>query len=77
MKKNNIKSKPKPNIYPEGTLICSVCGKEFEANDKTRFIIAGGYTCSLKCFTNEAKKRDAIRKENEKNKINKRNKKGK
>lgn len=28
------------------TLICSVCGKEFVVNDDTKYIIAGGYTCS-------------------------------
>lgn len=47
------------NAYPQGSLICSVCGKEFKANDDTRYIIAGGYTCSWKCFLAEDKKRNA------------------
>lgn len=41
--------------------VCSVCGKEFEANDDTRYIIAGGYTCSWKCFLNESKRRELER----------------
>ena len=49
----NNKSK---SIYPQGTLICPVCGKEFEANDDTRYIVAGGYTCSWKCFLKEDKR---------------------
>lgn len=44
-------------------LICPICGKEFEPNDDTKYIIAGGYTCSWKCFLNESKKREAKRKE--------------
>lgn len=51
----------KNNAYPQGTFTCSVCGKEFEANDDTRYIIAGGYTCTWKCFLQESKRRDAIR----------------
>lgn len=48
----------KYNVYPQGTFVCSVCGKEFVANDNTRYIINGGYTCSWKCFLNESKKRE-------------------
>lgn len=44
-------------------LVCPICGKEFEPNDDTKYIIAGGYTCSWKCFLNESKKREAKRKE--------------
>lgn len=54
-KENDIRSKA---AYPQGSLVCSVCGKEFKANDDTRYIIAGGYTCSWKCFLTESKKRD-------------------
>ena len=43
------------SIYPQGTFICPICGKEFKANDDTRYFIAGGYTCSWKCFLTEAK----------------------
>lgn len=56
------------SIYPQGELICSVCGKKFKANEKTRFIIAGGYTCDWNCFSDEYKKREAERKENKNNK---------
>lgn len=31
-------------------LICPVCGKEFKVSDDTKYIVAGGYTCSWKCF---------------------------
>ena len=46
------------DIYPKvGTpMICPVCGKQFKASDDTRYIRAGGYTCSWKCFL--APKRD-------------------
>ena len=43
------------------TLICTVCGTEFKPDDDTKYIIAGGYTCSWKCFLKEAKERDAKR----------------
>lgn len=49
----------KSNAYPQGSLVCPVCGKEFEANDDTRYIIAGGFTCSWKCFLTESKRRRA------------------
>lgn len=39
------------------TLTCSVCGEEFEVTDDTKYIIAGGYTCSWKCFLNEMYRR--------------------
>lgn len=52
--KENSVTKP---IYPQGTFTCPICKKEFEADDNTRFIISGGYTCSWKCFSNEVKKR--------------------
>lgn len=42
-------------IYPHGTLTCPVCGEEFEADDNTRYIVKGGYTCSLKCFLTRVK----------------------
>ena len=59
------------DAYPQGTFICSVCGKEFEAHDDTRYIIAGGYTCTWKCFLQEAKRRDAIRESKKRNKSDK------
>ena len=46
-------------INSQGFLTCSVCNKEFKPNDDTKYIISGGYTCSWKCFLNEAKRRDA------------------
>ena len=49
------------NIYPQGIYTCSVCRKEFQADDSTRFIISGGYTCSLKCFLDEVKRKEAIK----------------
>lgn len=61
----------KNDIYPKGTFICSVCGKEFEADGDTRYIISGGYTCGWKCFLKEAKERDAIRESKKKNKSDK------
>ena len=63
------------NIYPQGTFNCSVCNKEFEADDNTRFIVAGGYTCSLKCFLDEVKRREAIKVKQEKEKEDKKRKK--
>ncbi len=67
-KEDSIKSK---SVYPQGWLVCSVCGEEFEANDDTRYIIAGGYVCSWKkCFLAECKKREE-KKNNEDNKKNK------
>ena len=56
------------SIYPQGMLTCPICNKEFNASNDTRYIIAGGYTCSWKCFLNEAKKREAIKKSKEKSK---------
>ena len=59
----------KDNMYPQGILTCSVCSKEFKADDNTRFIISGGYTCSLKCFLSEVKRRESMKeKENKKTK---------
>ena len=50
---------------PSDLLICTVCGKEFKRSDYTKYIINGGYTCSWKCFINEAKRRDAERAKND------------
>lgn len=59
-------------LNAQGLLVCSVCGKEFEPNDETKYIINGGYTCSGKCFITESKKRNeekiALRKQKEVNK---------
>lgn len=49
---------------PQDKLICTVCGKEFKITGDTKYIINGGYTCSWKCFSNEAKRRDAEREKN-------------
>lgn len=65
--KNKIKLK---SLDPPEKLICTVCGKEFEPDDDTKYIIAGGYTCNWKCFLNEVKRRDA-EKEKGKDKKNK------
>lgn len=70
MKNNNTNTSSK-SIYPQGKLICPVCGEEFEANDDTRYIIAGGYTCVWKCFLDEVKKRESQKKEEVKIKNNK------
>ena len=69
-----IENNKAKSIYPQGTLVCSVCEKEFEANDDTRYIIAGGYTCSWKCFLTESKQRYKIKQLEEKQKKNKSNK---
>ena len=52
-------------INSRGFLICHVCGKEFKPNDDTKYITAGGYTCSWKCFLVNVKK---IEEEKQKNK---------
>lgn len=54
------------SLYPQGSLVCPVCGKEFEANDDTRYIICGGYTCSWKCFLTEHRKRVSEKERNKK-----------
>jgi hypothetical protein len=56
---------------PQEILICPVCGKEFKKNEDTKYIISGGYTCSWKCFSKEAKRRTKEYKENLQNKNNK------
>jgi hypothetical protein len=38
------------NVTIGEKLICPVCGKEFIASDGTKYIVAGGFTCSWKCF---------------------------
>lgn len=68
--KSKTKVKTEPQSSPE-TLICTVCGKEFKVNDYTKYIINGGYTCSWKCFLNEAKRRDAERAKNDDDKVKK------
>ena len=46
----------------DNKLTCSVCGKEFQPNDDTKYIINGGYTCNWKCFLDEAKRKDEEKK---------------
>lgn len=70
MKESNLKS-----VYPQGMFVCPVCGKEFKADDDTRYIISGGYTCSWKCFLNEVKRRQSEKKKEDKEKNNKKCKK--
>lgn len=45
-------------LNSQGLLTCPICGKEFEPNDDTKYIISGGYTCSWKCFWKEVKRRE-------------------
>lgn len=52
----NIKSNP------QEPLICPVCGKEFKFSEDTKYIAAGGYTCSWKCFLTEVKRRESEKK---------------
>ena len=61
MKENNMSKQELLN--PQGVLVCPVCGKEFKANDDTKYIAAGGYTCSWKCFLNETKRKSEEKKE--------------
>lgn len=61
----------KKTLTPQKLLICPVCGKEFKKNNDTKYIISGGYTCSWKCFSKEAKRRTNEQKEYIKNKGNK------
>lgn len=51
-------------INSEGLLTCPVCGKEFKPTNDTKYIAAGGYTCSWSCFLTVAKRK----KEDKKNK---------
>ena len=61
-------------LNAQGMLVCPICGKEFEPNDDTQYIVAGGFTCSWKCFFNDAKRISAEKKERDKDKENKRGK---
>lgn len=38
------------NVVIGEQLVCPVCGKKFLASDDTKYIAAGGFTCSWKCF---------------------------
>lgn len=51
----------------EINLICPVCGKEFKRNDDTKYIAAGGYTCSWNCFLKRVKTK---KEENDEHKTN-------
>lgn len=50
--------------YPKvgETFTCTVCGKEFNATDDTRYIAAGGYTCGWKCFLKHYNEQEEIKK---------------
>lgn len=45
-------------ISSKGLLTCPVCKKEFKPNDDTKYIAAGGYTCSWGCFLTRVKERE-------------------
>lgn len=66
--KTNNPDNETSNSTPEEKLICPICGKEFAFNDDIRYIIAGGYTCSWKCFLDESKRRAAARQEQQEKK---------
>lgn len=56
-----MRKKSNTNEASSEMLICPICGKKFEPNDDTKYIIAGGYTCDWECFLNETKRREAIK----------------
>ncbi len=43
-------------VNSKGFLTCPVCQKEFKPSNDTKYIAAGGYTCSWNCFLTVAKK---------------------
>ena len=43
-------------VNSKGLLTCPVCNKEFKPTNDTKYIAAGGYTCSWDCFLTVAKK---------------------
>ncbi len=49
-------------VNSKGFLTCPVCNKEFKPNDDTKYIAAGGYPCSWKCFLTVAKKQNEAKK---------------
>lgn len=49
-------------VNSKGFLVCPVCEKEFKPNDDTKYIAAGGYTCSWKCFLTVVKQREEEKK---------------
>lgn len=51
-------------INSKGFLACPVCQKEFKPNEDTKYIAAGGYTCSWKCFLTVVKQREEKKKNN-------------
>lgn len=55
-------------VNSEGFLTCPICQKEFKPNDDTKYIAAGGYTCSWKCFLTAVKKREEEKEKKNKNK---------
>ena len=44
-------------LNTQGFLTCPVCGKEFKPNEDTKYIAAGGYTCSWKRFLTRVKEK--------------------
>ena len=60
----------KNNTYPQETLTCPVCGKEFKPTGDTKYIVTGGYTCTWKCFLKEVEMREAAKESKKKNKNN-------
>ena len=53
-------------VNSKGLLTCPVCQKEFKPNDDTKYIAAGGYTCSWKCFLTVVKQREEEKAKNKK-----------
>lgn len=45
-------------VNSKGLLTCPVCQKEFKPSDDTKYIAAGGYTCSWDCFLKVTKKQE-------------------
>lgn len=50
-------------VNSKGLLTCPVCAKEFKPTNDTKYIAAGGYTCSWKCFLTEVKRQEANKKD--------------
>ena len=55
-------------IDSEGFLVCPVCSKKFKPNEDTKYIAAGGYTCSWKCFLTVIKRHEEEKAKNPKSK---------
>ena len=45
----------KKDTLTQEQLTCPVCGKSFNKNDDTKYMVYREYTCSWKCFLKEVK----------------------